>query len=235
METAPIKLAPEQERALELMLSGKNVFLTGEAGMGKSTILREFREKCTRECVFLAPTGIAAINVGGATLHSFFQLKPGLLTPDSLEEIGNKSRRALIRKVKTIVIDEISMVRSDVFDAIDRRLRSLARGSNGLRPFGGKQIILVGDFFQLPPVVKSETEDEYLRKVLGGYYAFQTLSQALHLDRSAVAKKLALANLCPEVIEAVFSGTAPESLTLKKVMYGFPDDWEEQKRMFGME
>lgn len=174
METAPIKLAPEQERALELMLSGKNVFLTGEAGTGKSTILREFREKCTRECVFLAPTGIAAINVGGATLHSFFQLKPGLLTPDSLEEIGNKSRRALIRKVKTIVIDEISMVRSDVFAAIDWRLRSLARGGNGLRPFGGKQIILVGDFFQLPPVVKSETEDEYLRKVLGGYYAFQT-------------------------------------------------------------
>ena len=174
METAPIKLAPQQERALELMLSGKNVFLTGEAGTGKSTILREFREKCTRECVFLAPTGIAAINVSGATLHSFFQLKPGLLTPDSLEEIGNKSRRALIRKVKTIVIDEISMVRSDVFAAIDWRLRSLARGSNGLRPFGGKQIILVGDFFQLPPVVKSETEDEYLRKVLGGYYAFQT-------------------------------------------------------------
>ena len=174
METAPIKLAPEQERALALMLSGKNVFLTGEAGTGKSTILREFREKCTRECVFLAPTGIAAINVGGATLHSFFQLKPGLLTPDSLEEIGNKSRRALIRKVKTIVIDEISMVRSDVFDAIDRRLRSLARGGNGLRPFGGKQMILVGDFFQLPPVVKSETEDNYLRKELGGYYAFQT-------------------------------------------------------------
>ena len=156
------------------MLSGKNVFLTGEAGTGKSTILREFREKCTRECVFLAPTGIAAINVGGATLHSFFQLKPGLLTPDSLEEIGSKSRRALIRKVKTIVIDEISMVRSDVFDAIDRRLRSLARGGNGLRPFGGKQMILVGDFFQLPPVVKSKTEDTYLRKELGGYYAFQT-------------------------------------------------------------
>ena len=172
--TSAIKLDPDQERALELMLSGKNVFLTGEAGTGKSTILRAFREKCPRECVFLAPTGIAAINVNGATLHSFFLFKPGLLTPESLEEIGNKSRRALIRKVKTIVIDEISMVRSDVFAAIDARLRSLARGGSCEKPFGGKQIILVGDFFQLPPVVKSETEDNYLRQELGGYYAFQT-------------------------------------------------------------
>ena len=169
-----IQLSPEQEDALQLMLSGKNVFLTGEAGTGKSTILRRFREECPRECVFLAPTGIAAINIGGATLHSFFQLKPGLLTPDSLEEIGSKSRRALIRKVKTIVIDEVSMVRSDVFAAIDLRLRSLARGGSRDRAFGGKQIILVGDFFQLPPVVKSETEDTYLRQELGGYYAFQT-------------------------------------------------------------
>ena len=169
-----ITLSPEQEEALQLMLSGKNVFLTGEAGTGKSTILRRFREECPRECVFLAPTGIAAINIGGATLHSFFQLKPGLLTPDSLEEIGSKSRRALIRKVKTIVIDEVSMVRSDVFAAIDYRLRSLARGGSRDRAFGGKQIVLVGDFFQLPPVVKSETEDTYLRQELGGYYAFQT-------------------------------------------------------------
>ena len=114
-----IQLSPEQQKALRMMLSGKNVFLTGEAGTGKSTILRKFREQCTRECVFLASTGIAAINIGGATLHSFFLLKPGLLTPDSIEEISSKSRRALIRKVKTIVIDEISMVRSDVFAAMD--------------------------------------------------------------------------------------------------------------------
>lgn len=169
-----IQLSPEQQKALRMMLSGKNVFLTGEAGTGKSTILRKFREQCTRECVFLAPTGIAAINIGGATLHSFFLLKPGLLTPDSIDEIGSKSRRALIRKVKTIVIDEISMVRSDVFAAMDFRLRSLASGSSQTKPFGGKQIILVGDFFQLPPVVKTETEESYLSRQLGGYYVFQT-------------------------------------------------------------
>lgn len=144
---AGIQLSSEQEKALELMLSGKNVFLTGEAGTGKSTILRKFREQCKRECVFLAPTGIAAINVGGATIHSFFMLKPGLLTPDTIEEIGSKKKRALIRKTRTIVIDEVSMVRSDVFAAIDFRLRELASGSNQVKPFGGKQVILVGDFF----------------------------------------------------------------------------------------
>ena len=76
---------------------------------------------------------------------------------------------------------------------------------------------------------------QYARLMESGKYdTVLQLSQALHLDRSAVAKKLALANLCPEVIEAVFSGTAPESLTLRKVMYGFPDDWEEQKRVLGL-
>lgn len=169
-----IQLSVEQKEALDLMLSGKNVFLTGEAGTGKSTILRQFRECCNRECVFLAPTGIAAVNVGGATLHSFFMLKPGLLTPDSIEEIGSKKKRALIRKTRTIVIDEISMVRSDVFVAIDFRLRELASGNNRHKPFGGKQIILVGDFFQLPPVVKTETEEIWLSEQLGGVYAFQT-------------------------------------------------------------
>ena len=174
MSGTEIKLSSEQQAALDLMLSGKNVFLTGEAGTGKSTILRKFREQCQRECVFLAPTGIAAINVSGATLHSFFMLKPGLLTKDSLEDISNKSKKALIRKTKVIVIDEISMVRSDVFDAIDIRLRSLADFRHKDKPFGGKQLILVGDFFQLPPVVKSGLEEDYLLNELGGIYAFQT-------------------------------------------------------------
>ena len=139
-----IKLTTEQEQALAMMLSGRNVFLTGKAGTGKSTILRSFQEKCPRDCVFLAPTGIAAINIGGSTLHSFFQLKPGLLTPDSMEELRNRKRINLIRQVETIVIDEVSMVRSDLFAAIDARLREVTQIS---RPFGGKQIILVGDFF----------------------------------------------------------------------------------------
>ncbi len=169
-----IQLSEEQNQALQLMLSGQNVSLTGEAGTGKSTILHQFRAQCTRECVFLAPTGIAAINVQGATLHSFFFLKPGLLMPEAMEEIGSKKHRAMIRKTKTIVIDEISMVRSDILWAVDYRLKEFARGSSKHKPFGGKQIIAVGDFFQLPPVVKSEMEENYLISQHGGVFAFQS-------------------------------------------------------------
>lgn len=170
---ANIILTQEQESALQAMLSGKNVFLTGEAGTGKSTIIQEFRRRTEREAVFLAPTGIAAINIKGSTLHSFFQLKPGLLTSETIEPIGSGRRRALIRRTKVIVIDEISMVRSDIFSAVDFRLRELAKGSSKQKPFGGKQIILVGDFFQLPPVVKDPVEEDYLKQHFGGIYAFQ--------------------------------------------------------------
>ncbi len=169
-----MRLTDEQREALDAMIAGRNVFLTGEAGTGKSTVLREFRERCDRPCVVLAPTGVAAINAGGATIHSFFQFKPGLLTDETIEEISNPKKRALVRAAKIVVIDEISMVRSDLFAAIDYRLRELAVGANARKPFGGKQMILVGDFFQLPPVVKTETEAEWLDKALGGVYAFRT-------------------------------------------------------------
>lgn len=171
MNKTKIKLAPEQKKALDLMISGKNVFLTGKAGTGKSTAVDEFRKTCKHGCVFLAPTGIAAININGSTIHSFFQLKPGLLTPDSIEPVGSRKRIDMIRSVMTIVIDEISMVRSDLFVAIDMRLQEVT-GCN--KPFGGKQVILVGDFLQLPPVVKEKTEADYLDRELGGHYAFQT-------------------------------------------------------------
>lgn len=169
-----MKLAQEQETALQEMFSGTNVFLTGEAGTGKSTIVKEFKRRTSKNCVFLAPTGIAAINIGGSTIHSFLRFAPGLMSEDSIEPIGNKKQRELIRNVDTIIIDEISMVRSDLFWAVDYRLRQVATGKNKKKPFGGKQIILVGDFYQLPPVVKSEEEERFIRKNYGGEFAFQT-------------------------------------------------------------
>ena len=174
MNESTIKLTEEQERAVSVMMSGRNVFLTGEAGTGKSTVLREFQRRCDRPCVVLAPTGIAAINAGGTTIHSFFQLRPGLLTPDTIEPFTSGSRAQVIREARTIVIDEVSMVRSDLLSAIDIRLRALTGGPKRQMPFGGKQIVLVGDFFQLPPVVKPGIESDYLNQRLGGSFAFQT-------------------------------------------------------------
>lgn len=169
-----IKLNIEQEEAVEAMLSGRNVFLTGEAGTGKSTVVREFLRRCGHKCLVLAPTGVAAVNAGGTTIHSQFMLRPGTQNPMKLEPLNDGMRAMVIRASKTIVVDEISMVRSDLFCAMDARLRELSGGQNRERPFGGRQIILVGDFLQLPPVIKDSKELEYLNRALGGKYAFQT-------------------------------------------------------------
>lgn len=169
-----VVLTDEQERVLSVLMSGRNVFLTGEAGTGKSTVLREFRRRMEGRCIVLAPTGVAAVNVGGVTIHSFLQLKPGLLTLEVIEPFASAQKRQTLQKAKTIIVDEVSMVRSDLLSAIDIRLRGLASKENKALPFGGKQIVLVGDFYQLPPIVKGDVEREYLEKRLGGVYAFQT-------------------------------------------------------------
>lgn len=137
-----MQLTVEQNYALQAMLAGTNVFLTGEAGTGKSTIVHEFKRQTKKNCVFLAPTGIAAVNIGGCTIHSFLRLTPSLMSEESIGSIGNKKQRELIRSVEVIIIDEISMVRSDLFWAVDYRLRQVSQGSNKKRPFGGKQVIV---------------------------------------------------------------------------------------------
>ena len=178
----------EQEAALELMMSGANVFLTGEAGTGKSTLVREFLTRCERECVVLAPTGIAALNAGGTTIHSQMMLKPGLLDPLALEPLMDGNRCRVLRMAETIVVDEVSMVRSDLFCAIDARLREVASGVRKEMPFGGKQIVLVGDFMQLPPVVGSEEERRFLDGRLGGAFAFETDLWAAAMFRTVTLK-----------------------------------------------
>lgn len=183
-----VELNAEQESALKLMMSGRNVFLTGEAGTGKSTLVREFIRRCDRECIVVAPTGIAALNAGGTTLHSQFMLKPGLLNPLALEPLTDGRRCQVIRAAKTIIVDEVSMVRSDLFCALDARLREIGAGPNRERPFGGRQIILVGDFFQLPPVLKDDAERAFINARLGGVYAFETDLWAAAMFRTVSLK-----------------------------------------------
>lgn len=150
----------------------RSVFLTGKAGTGKSTFLKYICAKTTKEHVVLAPTGIAAVNVGGQTLHSFFKIPFKPLLPDDPDFSPRRIRQTLrysaqkvklLRKLELIIIDEISMVRCDVIDFIDKVLRIYSR--NMREPFGGKQLLFVGDIFQLEPVV---TRD--MRDILRRYY-----------------------------------------------------------------
>ncbi|MBY9066308.1 AAA family ATPase [Hyphomonas sp. WL0036] len=142
-----------------------NLFLTGRAGTGKTTLLRKFLSDAGEKAVVLAPTGVAAMNAGGQTIHSFFKLPPRLVEAQDVRRLPNAR---VVRAVETVVIDEISMVRADMLDAIDRSLK-LNRGSK--RPFGGVRMILSGDLHQLPPVVSAD-EGPILQERFGGSYFF---------------------------------------------------------------
>ena len=153
----------EWQDALQIInYTRRSLFLTGKAGTGKSTFLRYISKNTKKKHVILAPTGIAAINAGGSTLHSFFKLPFHPLLPndkqydwrhlkETLKYTG--AQRKLIREVELIIIDEISMVRADIIDFIDNVLRAYTRNPE---PFGGKQLLLVGDIYQLEPVLKDE-------------------------------------------------------------------------------
>ncbi|MCK4391396.1 AAA family ATPase [Candidatus Bipolaricaulota bacterium] len=151
-------MTPEFSRVFGLMEnSGERLFITGKAGTGKSTLLQYFKGKTRKRIVVVAPTGVAAINVGGSTIHSFFQFPSGLVKQEDVRVIANK--HDLFRSLDAIVIDEVSMVRADLMDAIDRSLRI---NRNRLdEPFGGVQAILIGDLYQLPPVVESELTEYF--------------------------------------------------------------------------
>jgi len=160
-----VTLGPEQEavlRDLEQGMRGRFVFVTGRAGTGKSTLLREFVASTRLNTVIVAPTGLAAIQIGGQTIHSFFTFPLGPLTSDS-ETIpvfrkGHPKRR-LIDRIDCLVIDEVSMVRADVLDAIDYSLR---RNTDNDVPFGGKTVVAFGDVRQLEPVVQSGADQEMI-------------------------------------------------------------------------
>lgn len=161
--------------------TGKSVFLTGKAGTGKTTFLKYITQTISKRFVVLAPTGVAAINAGGSTIHSFFQLPLCPYLPDVKELVTEyqmpehyrslkKERVKIIRTLDMLIIDEISMVRADLMDAVDMILRRYRRND---KPFGGVQLLMIGDAQQLSPVVK-ETERQYISKVYQSPYFFHS-------------------------------------------------------------
>ncbi|MGI9521799.1 MAG: ATP-dependent DNA helicase [Hyphomicrobiaceae bacterium] len=165
----PTDISPTAEYAAAvnfLRCGAGNIFITGRAGTGKSTLLRVMREIVADSGVVLAPTGLAAVNVGGQTIHSFFGFPPRMIGPDDIRRSRNGR---VMRKIDTLILDEVSMVRSDLMWAIDQSLR-INRG-RPREPFGGLRLMLFGDLHQLPPVVRGE-EGQILEDTYGGPFFF---------------------------------------------------------------
>lgn len=186
------KLNPEQRSPADftehfINQTNQSIFLTGKAGTGKTTLLRKIMGSTHKNAVIVAPTGIAALNAGGVTIHSFFQLPfAGFIpefgvkasftdsvkfeTKDTLMRhfSMNKTRIKIIRNIELLIIDEVSMLRADLLDAMDWTLRNVRRIHE---PFGGVQVLFIGDLLQLPPVVKQE-EWQVLRSYYDGVFFF---------------------------------------------------------------
>ncbi len=180
------------EMAADFVLhTHQSVFLTGKAGTGKTTFLKHITSLCTKEFVVCAPTAVAAINCSGATLHSVFQLPFGAFIPDTLRGFSDTNttvtdkhslfrnfrfsndKRALFNRLELLIIDEVSMLRADMLDAVDLILRSFRK--RPMEPFGGVQVLFIGDLYQLPPVVKNE-EWEFLKEYYSSAFFFDALA-----------------------------------------------------------
>ena len=167
-----------------VQFTNKNIFLTGKAGTGKTTFLHNLKKITAKRMVVVAPTGVAAINAGGVTIHSFFQLSFAPAIP-AMVQSGNQGLKTegfqikfsrekikLIKCIDILVIDEISMVRADILDAVDEVLRKYRNHS---RPFGGVQLLMIGDLHQLSPVIK-EAEWNILKPYYNSVYFFDSMA-----------------------------------------------------------
>lgn len=149
--------------------TSESIFISGKAGTGKSTLLQYFTARTTKKYVILAPTGVAAMNVKGQTVHSFFRLPPRLIQTHTLKP--EYAKNALYENLDMVIIDEVSMISANLMDAIDQSLRINRNRPD--EPFGGLQMVFIGDLFQLPPVVKTDLQ-EYFKATYGGNYFFDS-------------------------------------------------------------
>ena len=170
----PLVLSHEFRYVLDtLEKEGKSMFITGRAGTGKSTLLQLFKQTTRKKTAVLAPTGVAALNVQGQTIHSFFGFPPRIITPqEATKRVTRKDKLRLYRNLEVLVIDEISMVRADILDGINQFLQV---NRENLQPFGGVQVVLFGDPYQLPPVVTNDpVERAYFQDFYDSPYFFSS-------------------------------------------------------------
>lgn len=229
---------PQLELAFNFLeYTGTSVFLTGKAGTGKTTFLRELKRRSPKRMIVLAPTGVAAINAGGVTIHSFFQLPFGPYIAGATEEVKAENRFTnkfsrekinIIRSMDLLVIDEISMVRADLLDAVSDML---SRYRDRTKPFGGVQLLMIGDLQQLAPVIKEEEwsllKDHYDSPFFFSSHALQTVTYAgielTHVYRQSDATFIGLLNRIRD--HRVDAATL--QLLNKRYIPGFnPDDTE---------
>ena len=183
MQKGPIDINPEFKKAIDVMEnSNRHVFITGKAGTGKSTLLDYFRNNTQREVAVLAPTGVAALNVQGQTIHSFFGFKPSI-TPDKVRRVS-RQEGDVFREFDTIVIDEISMVRADLLDCVEKFLR--LNGPWRKQWFGGVQMVFVGDLYQLPPVVTASEREIFTHRYETPYFFSAQVFNELTFDMEFV-------------------------------------------------
>ncbi len=196
LQDVDVIVTHEYEKVIELIDHKIPViFVTGSAGTGKSQLLRFIKSTKALNTVYLAPTGVAAVNIGGQTIHSFFRFPSKIILPEDIKKVSDRS---LYNRMDLLVIDEISMVRADMVDAIDAFLK-VNRGNDS--PFGGCQILMVGDLFQLPPVITSNEVRKYIENKYATPYFFS-------------AKALAKLAIAPVELQKVFRQSDPEFVSI---------------------
>jgi ATP-dependent DNA helicase PIF1 len=198
MKNRPIDINPEFRKALDVMEhSNRHVFITGRAGTGKSTLLDYFRQTTRKEVAVLAPTGVAALNVQGQTIHSFFGFKPSI-TPDKVRKVSGADG-AIYRQFDTIIIDEVSMVRADLLDCVERFLS--LNGPRRKEWFGGVQMVFIGDLYQLPPVVTTPEREIFTHRYETPYFFSAQVFKEPTFDMEFIELEKVYRQTEPEFIE----------------------------------